>query len=147
MTLWAVACQAPLCMGIHQARILEWVAMPSSRGSSQPRDQTLVSHIAGRILYSLSHLVLYLPCQKKKSTSLIYVKFLSDKHFGVPLKCNSDLDYMEVGGISQLMVQFPKRLPLFQTPATNSGFLVHLCSYQQVTNLGFLTSFPGSKIC
>ena len=33
--------------GILQARILEWVAMPSSRGSSQPRDQTQVSHIAG----------------------------------------------------------------------------------------------------
>ena len=34
--------------GILQARILEWVAMPSSRGSSQPRDQTQVSVIAGR---------------------------------------------------------------------------------------------------
>ena len=32
---------------ILQARILEWVAVPSSRGSSQPRDQTQVSHIAG----------------------------------------------------------------------------------------------------
>ena len=29
--------------GILQARIPEWVAMPSSRGSSQPRDQTPVS--------------------------------------------------------------------------------------------------------
>ena len=34
--LWAIAHQAPLSMGILQARILEWVAMPSSRGSSQP---------------------------------------------------------------------------------------------------------------
>ena len=34
--------------GILQARILEWVAMPSSRGSSQPRYQTQVSHLAGR---------------------------------------------------------------------------------------------------
>ena len=34
--------------GVLQARILEWVAMPSSRGSFQPRDQTQVSHIAGR---------------------------------------------------------------------------------------------------
>ena len=42
-----IAHQAPLSMGILQARILEWVAMPSSRGSSQPRDQTQVSHIAG----------------------------------------------------------------------------------------------------
>ena len=33
---------------ILQARILEWVAMPSTRGSSQPRDQTQVSLIAGR---------------------------------------------------------------------------------------------------
>ena len=34
--------------GILQARILEWVAMLSSRGSSWPRDQTRVYHIAGR---------------------------------------------------------------------------------------------------
>ena len=40
--------QAPLSMGILQARILEWVATPSSRGSSQPRDRTRVSCIAGR---------------------------------------------------------------------------------------------------
>ena len=33
--------------GILQARILEWVAMPFSRGSSQPRDRTQVSCIAG----------------------------------------------------------------------------------------------------
>ena len=32
--------------GILQARILEWVAFPFSRGSSQPRDQTQVSPIA-----------------------------------------------------------------------------------------------------
>ena len=37
---------APLSMGILQARILEWVAFPFSRGSSQPRDRTQVSHIA-----------------------------------------------------------------------------------------------------
>ena len=33
--------------GILQARVLEWVAISFSR-SSQPRDQTRVSHIAGR---------------------------------------------------------------------------------------------------
>ena len=33
--------------GILQARILKWVAVPFSRGSSQPRDQTQVSRIAG----------------------------------------------------------------------------------------------------
>ena len=34
--------------GILQARILEWVTIDFSRGSSQPRDQTWVSHVAGR---------------------------------------------------------------------------------------------------
>ena len=34
--------------GVLQARILEWVTMPSSRGSSWPRDQTRVSCIAHR---------------------------------------------------------------------------------------------------
>ena len=34
--------QALLFMEILQARRLEWVAMPFSRGSSQPRDQTQV---------------------------------------------------------------------------------------------------------
>ena len=34
--------------GILQARILDWVAISFSRGSSQPRDRTQVSFIAGR---------------------------------------------------------------------------------------------------
>ena len=36
--------------GILQARLLEWVAFPFSRGSSQPRNQIQVSHIAGGFL-------------------------------------------------------------------------------------------------
>ena len=40
--------------GIVQARILEWVSMPSSRGSSQPRDRIQIS-LWRRILYHLSH--------------------------------------------------------------------------------------------
>ena len=40
--------------GILQARMLEWVAFPFSRGSSQPRDRTQVSHCKW-ILYQLSH--------------------------------------------------------------------------------------------
>ena len=35
---WTVAHQAALSMGILQARILQWVAMSSSRGSPQPWD-------------------------------------------------------------------------------------------------------------
>ena len=45
-----VVCQAPLSMGILQTRILEWVAMSSTRGSFQPRDWTQVSDIADGFL-------------------------------------------------------------------------------------------------
>ena len=43
--------------GIFQARVLEWVAVSFSRGSSWPRDWTLVSRIAGRHFTLLSSLV------------------------------------------------------------------------------------------
>ena len=41
--------------GILQARILEWVAIPFSRGSSQPRDWVWVSCIAGRFFPRLNY--------------------------------------------------------------------------------------------
>ena len=41
--------------GIFQARVLEWVAISFSRGSSWSRDQTRVSHIVRQMLYCLSH--------------------------------------------------------------------------------------------
>ena len=36
--------------GVSQARILEWVAIPFSRGSSPPRDRARISHTAGRLV-------------------------------------------------------------------------------------------------
>ena len=50
-TSWTAAHEAPLSMGFFPARILEWVAISFSRGSSRPRDWTwvfCVSFIAGR---------------------------------------------------------------------------------------------------
>ena len=47
-TPWTVAYQAPPSMGFFQARVLEWGAIPFSRGSSWPRNQTRVSCIACR---------------------------------------------------------------------------------------------------
>ena len=52
-TPWTVAYQAPP-HGILQARILEWVATPSSRGSSPPKGRARVSYVScpdRRVLY------------------------------------------------------------------------------------------------
>ena len=50
-TLWSCNCSLPgsSVRGIHQARIQEWVAMPSPRGSSWPRGRIWVSCIAGEV--------------------------------------------------------------------------------------------------
>ena len=46
VTLWTVAHQVSLSMGILQARILEWIALPPSKGSFQPRDQIRISYVS-----------------------------------------------------------------------------------------------------
>ena len=62
LTLWdPMDCSLPgfSVHGILQARVLEWVTISFSRGSSQPRNWThisCVSCIGGRILYTVSHL-------------------------------------------------------------------------------------------
>ena len=50
LTLWDMDCSSPgnSVHGILQARTLEWIASPFSRGSSRPRVKTQVSRIAGR---------------------------------------------------------------------------------------------------
>ena len=48
LTLWTVHPQAPLSTRILQARIWEWVDMPSSRGSSWSRDQSYISYLQHR---------------------------------------------------------------------------------------------------
>ena len=56
--LFATPCSLPdsTVHGILQARILEWVAMLPSRGSSWPRDWTCVSFIGRWVLYFQRHL-------------------------------------------------------------------------------------------
>ena len=66
--------------GILQARILEWVAMPFSRGSIHPRDQTQVSSTAGRLFTNCAnrepHIGLYvnnisIKLEEKQNTAVL----------------------------------------------------------------------------
>ena len=91
-TPWTVAHQAPLSMGISQARKLEWVAISSSRGSSRPRDWTCISCIGRWILYHLRHLrsVYILPlcwsdASKLNSCKVNKAKFSNYRELGVAL--------------------------------------------------------------
>ena len=83
VTLWTVVHQAPLFMGILQARILEWVAMPSLRGSSQPRDQTQVSLL---LLSHFSHVRLCATPQTAAHQAPTSLGFSRQEHWsGLPL--------------------------------------------------------------
>ena len=67
-----------MCYGIFQAWILEWVALPSFRGSSRPRDQTCDFYISGtgrRVLYHWCHL--YIIYFRKESLYLFSWKATS----------------------------------------------------------------------
>ena len=57
--------------GILQARILEWAAFPFSRGSSQPRDPTHVSRIAGGFFTSWATREAQYICTKSLITQMM----------------------------------------------------------------------------
>ena len=46
--LWTIACQAPLSLGFSRQEYWSGLLVPSSKGSSWPRDRTSISYISGR---------------------------------------------------------------------------------------------------
>ena len=78
-TLWTTARQAPL-YGIFQARMLEWVAIFSSRGSFQPMDQIYVSCVSciasGYLAAREAHVCLYMYVFPGKGSDLPSSKLL-----------------------------------------------------------------------
>ena len=87
--------QVPLSKAILQAKILEWVAMPSSRGSSPPRDQTQVSHMAGRFF------------------TIWATREAQEYWSGLPIPSPRDLPYpgMELGSRALQADSLPAELP------------------------------------
>ena len=72
----------PLSMWILQERILEWVGVSFSRGSSQPRDPTQVSHTAGG----------FLPSEPPGNPStVLWSNYIPNKTLSVKLKTSDKL--------------------------------------------------------
>ena len=88
VTPWTIARQAPLSMGILLASILEQAAMPPSRGSSQPRDSILVSHVAGGFFFFLLSEPPGKPLKWAASDTIVFISVRSD---GVYLKISMSL--------------------------------------------------------
>ena len=77
-TPWTAACQGFSVHGIFPSRILEWVAMPSPRGSSWPWDWTYVSGIGKRLLYRWATeqaLVIFFVPKKDHKINILICKY------------------------------------------------------------------------
>ena len=83
VTPWTVAHQAPLSMGISQARILEWVAISFSRESSRPRDGTYVSCVSCIGRWVLYHCTTW-EARLKKAVKWFKMKVF--RHCGWPVR-------------------------------------------------------------
>ena len=79
--------------GILQARILEWVAMPFSRGSSRPRDQIQVSWIVRQILSHLRNPICCSSNRKKHGSGQDWARRTGTGYSPSPFRgCRLELD-------------------------------------------------------
>ena len=98
--------------GILQARILEWVPVPSSRGSSQPRDQIQVSRISGRFFTAESPEKPTLPCTKAQKTALsirfiqhlsLLLAYMSHKYMNISISTSQS--FLQVKGTTGRIIE------------------------------------------
>ena len=119
--------------GIFQARVLEWVDISFSRGSSPPRDQTRVSRIAGRsfTVWATREYVLSIKqiCQNQKQRQLSKNPFERRKHF---------LSSSKMGTIRQTFACTICSLSCF--PASSKKF------HKQIQLLLVIRIFSGKNI-
>ena len=108
--LYAVDSVNDTVHGILHGRILEWGAISFSRGSSQPRDQTLVSHTVGRFLTS------WAAREVRTLSSIYYFRIFADSHSDQCEKphCSFDLHFSKC--VSHLYVVFQKNIYLGLLP-------------------------------
>ena len=74
VTPWTVTHQAPLSMGISQARILEWIALSFSRGSSRHREKVPIAKKRELRQTNVPWYHLYVESKKNDSNELTYKK-------------------------------------------------------------------------
>ena len=140
---------------ILQARILNWVAIPFSRGSSRPRDWTQVSCIAGKIftiwatrkaLY-IPHLLLKKPktCQqeitdKKQTTTTTKLAFCIQL-----FSCTIMSDFLRPHGLQHSRLPYPSPIPrTCSNPCPSSHWCHPTISSSVIPFSSHLQSFPAS---
>ena len=130
--------------GIFQARVLEWIAISSSRGSSRPRNRSQVSHIAGRCvtIWATREACGIFPDQGPNPYPLHWqVDSQPLDHQGIPLLHFRKVDFLIINFLTEVFFQhfeygippssefhvFWKVTSLLKTPVSNESFFFLLC--------------------
>ena len=91
VTLWTVALQAPLSIEFSRQELLEWVAIPFSKGSSWLRDWTQISYIAGGFFTAWdtreAHLYIFKPTYSKGPLPTPSVAFYANSPDSILFPC------------------------------------------------------------
>ena len=134
------------CSSVHeifQTRMLEWVAISCSRGSSQPRDQTRVSCLGGRILYHVgiiyNKLMFILTDIFGEPGSAIY------SHSAVKIEADSNTTYpltFEVG-----LVYWTLIMNLWKNPFSSFVLIRNLFHRLKASCLFKMLTFPREVAC
>ena len=125
--------------GILQARILEWVAMPFSRGSSQTRDWACVTCIAGRC---------FTICTTRKALRCLSVFLITPWRlsfcyfaFGFICFCSFRLG-MSFPFISKSTHSLVKTVQILSPPEEKEMFLCHTFLLSSMTSCTFTSTSP-----
>ena len=123
--------------GISQARTLEWVAMSSSRGSSQPRDQTHISCIFSIGRQSLYHWAIW--DFLRVWTMYILVRFSLDKYF---FSAQLFIQVVIPNTCEQMCLAL---LMLIKTTDLSPSVLIHGWKYPAIYSITLYPWWKGSR--
>ena len=126
-----IAHQPPPSMGICQARVLEWVATPFSRGSFWPRDLTLVTCTAGRFFTI-----------EPSGKPIFYIHTYIYMH--VHSKINADAEVAGKWNISEVSLSKRKKPQTWLYCRNPFLIILPLLSFSLIDALGFRHQNSGS---
>ena len=130
--------------GTFQVRILEWVAIPFSRGSSQPSNQTQVSWIVRQMLYHLSHQerTIVLLITRNFVTVIMNKKivclwpFPAVKYFSFSCQCLIEVTIYNTHGL-KLIIGYYKlschKMFIYQTPSRHPQIHINIAGTDTYT--------------
>ena len=123
-------------LGILQARILEWVVIPFSRGSSCPRDRIQVFHMVGR----------HFTIRATNKDIIKHLKYVTTDFSSIQFSCSVMSDSLQPHGLQRARLPCPSPTPgACSNSCPSSLWCDPTISFSIVPFSSHLQSFPASR--